>query len=406
MGPASVAASTDIEGTYTITSVSPNRTALAPEDAEFTVFTQQLVEVLRHGITGAEKLITVERIFDQIDEELQTRGLPRPWRQGRNNAARVPLIKNRAIARSTAPPGYGEIPGFREGTHFRSREELSRNKVHRPPQAGICGRQSTGGAESIVLSGGYADDQDYGDVIIYTGHGGQQKGRQVKDQVPTDSGNAALLTSITTRYPVRVIRGAGGDETYSPDTGFSYDGLYTVKSYAPTIGVDGFRVLQFRLDKLQENAPPIVPSDSSSAQAGIDLYRWAPVGLGIYGDRRIADEVKRAHNHECQVCGVALQTPAGFRFADSFYLKSLARPHRGPDIAGNILCVCPTHRVQLELGAITIDDNLDVIDEITGERFEQLEVNSKHRIDVDCLRYHRRLYHQLASPPQDRDREA
>jgi putative restriction endonuclease len=36
------------------------------------------------------------------------------------------------------------------------------------------------GAESIVVSGGYKDDKDFGDVIVYTGHGGQDgKGNQV-----------------------------------------------------------------------------------------------------------------------------------------------------------------------------------------------------------------------------------
>jgi hypothetical protein len=44
--------------------------------------------------------------------------------------------------------------------------------VHRRLQAGIAGTEA-GGAESIVLSGGYMDDIDEGEVIIYTGQGGQ-----------------------------------------------------------------------------------------------------------------------------------------------------------------------------------------------------------------------------------------
>jgi hypothetical protein len=52
------------------------------------------------------------------------------------------------------------------------------------------------GADSIVLSGGYEDDEDHGDEIVYTGHGGkdQKTGKQVRDQKLT-IGNLALARS-------------------------------------------------------------------------------------------------------------------------------------------------------------------------------------------------------------------
>jgi hypothetical protein len=65
---------------------------------------------------------------------------------------------------------FGHVPGYPEGTLFEDRAELRESGVHRPIQSGISGSQ-TEGAESIVLSGGYEDDADHGDVIIYTGQG-------------------------------------------------------------------------------------------------------------------------------------------------------------------------------------------------------------------------------------------
>jgi predicted restriction endonuclease len=392
MGSAAASPLTDIEGTYTLTSAPPTKTSLAPEGAEFTAFTHELIEVIRSGIPEAGNFLTLDQIFDHIKAEMAAKARPRPWRQDRNDAGQVALIRNRAKASTTTPPGYGEIPGFEEGAHFPSRQELHEAKVHRPLEAGICGTYRNGGAESIVLSGGYPDDEDHGDVIIYTGHGGRENGKQVKAQDPSATGNAALLASITTRYPVRVIRGSAGDEQHSPATGYRYDGLYTVEGYWTTIGIEGFRILQFRLEKLHDTTPPIVPSKSIVDTPGIDLHRWEPVALGVYGDRRIADEVKRAHNYRCQICRVVLQSPAGFRFAQTFHLRALARPHRGPDVAANILCVCPTHRIQLELGTVTIDDDLKVIDEISGEPFEQLTTVSRHKIGIEYVRYHRGLY--------------
>jgi putative restriction endonuclease len=64
-----------------------------------------------------------------------------------------------------------EIASVAEGTLFADRRALHDAGVHRPLQAGISG-SATDGADSIVVSGGYEDDEAYGDVIDYTGHGG------------------------------------------------------------------------------------------------------------------------------------------------------------------------------------------------------------------------------------------
>lgn len=54
---------------------------------------------------------------------------------------------------------FGQIPGYSIGSWFESRSALSAAGVHRPRIAGISGTESEG-ADSIVLSGGYEDD-DY-----------------------------------------------------------------------------------------------------------------------------------------------------------------------------------------------------------------------------------------------------
>lgn len=76
----------------------------------------------------------------------------------------------------------GDIDGIAEGTEFASRRDLHDAGVHRGLQRGIGSK-----GESIVLSGGYVDDEDHGDLIIYTGEGGRsaQTGRQITDQTMT-----------------------------------------------------------------------------------------------------------------------------------------------------------------------------------------------------------------------------
>ena len=78
---------------------------------------------------------------------------------------------------------HGEINGIHVGHHFDSRQALCDAGVHRMTQNGIAGYGGNQPAESIVLSGGYPDDIDRGDVIVYTGQGGQVQasGRQFKN---------------------------------------------------------------------------------------------------------------------------------------------------------------------------------------------------------------------------------
>ena len=62
---------------------------------------------------------------------------------------------------------------------------------------------------AIVLSGGYEDDLDSGDEIIYTGAGGNDgEGKQIEDQRWEKSDNKGLLIRYGSGgLPVRVIRG-------------------------------------------------------------------------------------------------------------------------------------------------------------------------------------------------------
>ena len=131
-----------------------------------------------------------------------------------------------ALAKGAATCGetmtIGEIEGIEVGTIFESRRALHDASIHRPLQAGIAGRAEIG-AESIVLSGGYVDDEDYDSEIIYTGHGGRDlaSGRLVADQ-DFSRQNQALVTSCLQGLPVRVIRGAEHRSPYSPESGYRY----------------------------------------------------------------------------------------------------------------------------------------------------------------------------------------
>ena len=102
---------------------------------------------------------------------------------------------------------FGELENIKVGQIFKDRDELSKARVHGPTMSGIWGRESEG-ACSIVLSGGYEDDIDDLNYILYTGQGGQDKpgGKQISNQEFV-RGNKALVLSQKYNLPVRVTRG-------------------------------------------------------------------------------------------------------------------------------------------------------------------------------------------------------
>jgi len=101
--------------------------------------------------------------------------------------------------------------GVLVGDTWEDRMECKKWGAHFPHIAGIAG-QSSQGAQSVALSGGYDEDEDHGEWFLYTGSGG----RDVKGNRGTNKKqsfdqkfkhrNEALRLSCRKGYPVRVIR--------------------------------------------------------------------------------------------------------------------------------------------------------------------------------------------------------
>lgn len=174
---------------------------------------------------------------------------------------------------------FGSVEGVNVGQEFEGRKQLHAAGIHTGLQAGISW-EIDGCADSIVLSGGYEDDRDEGDVILYTGHGGrdQTTGRQVRHQAFTE-GNEALQKNMQQGVPVRVTRGADLASTYAPISGYRYDGLYRVEHCWSETGLSGFSVCRFLL-KRQPGQP--VTWSKQTEQDHAALYQLAKAASQQY----------------------------------------------------------------------------------------------------------------------------
>ena len=277
---------------------------------------------------------------------------------------------------------FGEIEGIAVGTEFASRAELAASGIHRPTQAGISG-SSHDGADSIVVSGGYEDDEDYGDYVIYGGQAGNDPHTRNKAaDAQLSRGNLALVVSYNRGLPVRVTRGLG-----SRQHTYRYDGLYLVERWWADRGKSGFKIFRFALRKIDDK--PIstpageLPLPSSTQMTdSVESYTTRTVR-----DTLAAEAVKKAHHYVCQTCSALIERPGG-AYAESAHIRPLGRPHNGPDSAENILCLCPNCHVLFDGWAFTIEDDGTLRGALDGSL---TEVES-HEVDREHLRYHRRLY--------------
>jgi putative restriction endonuclease len=252
------------------------------------------------------------------------------------------------------------------------------------------------------LSGGYEDDKDFGDIILYTGEGGNWRGKQVESQI-LKRGNLALAKSCAAGFPIRLIRGGDGARRARDNTlrkgEYCYDGLYMVDSFWAQEGTSGYRIWRYRLIRLDPRSSAEisgaaiseeVPGYDEAAGDGPSPRRLTQVQR-IVRSTQVAASVKQLYESRCQVCQTSIQTLAG-SYAESAHIKPLGMPHNGQDHQSNILCLCPNHHVMFDLGGFVIQDDLQIMNPRTGELLGDLHVHPRHDIDIEAVRYHRALF--------------
>lgn len=280
---------------------------------------------------------------------------------------------------------FGELPNFKEGHWFKDRKDMMPSSFHRNWAAGIDGN-GIEGAAAIVLSGGYEDDEDLGDEIIYTGAGGNDPntGKQIKDQTWENRGNAGLRLSMDRGLPVRVVRGHAHKSKFSPDSGYTYAGLYSVIDAWEERGKSGFKICRFRLEYSGANRERNVPEAIELGYGNNEARRKEGTVLRIIRDTKVTRHIKNLYNYECQACGDTINTKSG-KYAEGAHVKPLGRPHNGDDSIDNVICLCPNHHIMFDKGLFSISDDLELIGALCGK----LNHHEEHNLHKLNLAYHR-----------------
>lgn len=117
---------------------------------------------------------------------------------------------------------------------------------------------------------------------------------------------------------------------------------------------------------------PITPTAADfeqpeSARVEVLTYR-------VLRDTKLARTLKSLHQDACQICGQVISVHGG-TYSEAHHIRPLGSPHNGPDIAENILVLCPNHHVMCDYGSIQLD-------------LKNLCVHALHRISLQFIEYH------------------
>lgn len=186
----------------------------------------------------------------------------------------------------------GHVPGIEVGDLFFFRIEMLLVGLQAQSVSGIdymtvrFGDEEDPVAVAVVSAGGYENDDEDVDVLIYSGQGGSGKNdkKQTDDQ-KLERGNLALEKSLHRGIDIRVIRTA--KDTGNPGNKiYVYDGLYKIDKSWVEKAKSGFNVFKYRLVRV-----PGQP-DGIATWKKIEKWRKDPLSRGkvILPDMSSGDE--------------------------------------------------------------------------------------------------------------------
>lgn len=75
----------------------------------------------------------------------------------------------------------------------------------------------------------------------------------------------------------------------------------------------------------------------------------------IIRDGYMIAQLKVFHNHKCQICEATIKIADDKFYCEGHHIKPLGIPHNGPDVASNIIIVCPNCHVKCDYRLIDLN---------------------------------------------------
>jgi len=243
------------------------------------------------------------------------------------------------------------------------------------------------GAARIVYR--FANEIEIGDVIVASAGYSRALGIGTveSEYLPPDATRNPLLRDQTThRHHARIVDWVIKEPVDVPSrlfarqtlTSLSEEKIAAIRQAYTDAYPDDEEIASQLVRLLDPGRSPITPEASDVAD--VQPERVATTTYRILRDTALARSVKMMHNYECQICGETIVLSDDSRYAEAHHMRPLGNPHDGPDTIGNILCLCPNHHAECDLGAIILS-------------YSSLRHVDGHAVSKRYIEYHnRRIY--------------
>ena len=114
-----------------------------------------------------------------------------------------------------------------------------------------------------------------------------------------------------------------------------------------------------------------IPVEQAAGRVQQQIFR-------IIRDTALTKRIKALHKNTCQLCGFRIELRNGGFYSEAHHIQPLGEPHNGPDLASNVIVLCPNHHAICDYGAMLLD-------------LRQIRSHPSHEIDERFIDYHNRI---------------
>jgi hypothetical protein len=109
-------------------------------------------------------------------------------------------------------------------------------------------------------------------------------------------------------------------------------------------------------------------------------------------DRRKAAALRTHYDNTCMICGTKLQVGRDKFYTEAAHIKPLGKPHNGPDVAKNMLVLCPNHHLQFDSGMLCFEkvgEDFRLVSRVRNDLLHGKVLTLRHTLDDEYVRWHR-----------------
>lgn len=150
---------------------------------------------------------------------------------------------------------------------------------------------------------------------------------------------------------------------------------------------------------LNAGSPDLEVRGDVSIPSGAEIPdRRSRISSVIVRNPACAREMKVKYGHICQVCRKPVHLRNEPHYSEAHHLIPLGGAHKGPDVPGNIIVVCPNHHCMMDYGALYIEPGSFLVRHQNPDYQpvqQKLYRAAWHKLHEKSLVYHKEVIAQL-----------